>query len=173
MAESANALAPKMTGVNRLIDWAAQKVNPTWFPTSARTLFETVQGNRDPITETNFSPAELDVMRQLIESTGDRGHVQYADYINFMKKQQQEKGTIPASMTPSMLSILDPIGNVQNTLGRFTYSRDSQGNLIVVDSYDFNKQGPSTSSVIGAIRDYASEKIPPGSGRQVNINLGR
>ena len=172
MPESINALAPQMTGVNRLIDWAAQKVNPEWFPTSARTFFETVQGKRDPITESNFSPAELQVLRQIIEMTGGRGHVQYPDYTEYMRKQRQEKGTIPASITPNVLSVLDPVGNVQTTLGRFRYSRDADGNLIVVDTYDFNPI-PEMSGAYGALRNYAGEKIPPGEGRQVKINLGR
>ena len=157
---------------NTILDFLIQKLNPQLFPTSAKTLIETLQGSKEQITEKNFSPEELVALRNLIEMTQNKGNVQYSDYIDFMKKQQKEKGTIPASMTPSILSVLDPIGNLQNTLGRFTYSRDPQGNLIVVDNYDFNKQRPSTDSVIGAIRNYAGEKIPAGSGRGVRINLG-
>ena len=112
------------------------------------------------------------MLKNLIEITQNRGNVQYADYVELMKKQQKESGKIPISITPSILSILDPIGNIQNTLGRFTYFRDPQGNLIVVDTYDFNRQKPSNNSVIGAIRNYAQEKIPPGYGRGVKINLG-
>jgi hypothetical protein len=142
------------------------------FPTSARTLLETVQGKKEPITESNFSPKELNVLRQLIESTGGRGNVQYDDYTNFMKRQQQEKGTIPASIAPNVLSMLDPIGNVQTTLGRFTYASDADGNLVVTDKYDFNPIR-SMSGAYGALRNYAAEKIPPGKGREVKINLGK
>jgi hypothetical protein len=172
MAEPTNALAPQMTGVNRLIDLAAQRLRPQMFPTSARTFLETVQGKRDPITEAQFSPAELDVLRQLIESTGGRGDVQYDDYTRFMRQRQQEKGTIPASIAPNVLSMLDPIGNVQTTLGRFTYARDPEGNLIVNDNYDFNPIR-SMSGAYGALRNYATEKVPPGAGRPVNVNLGK
>jgi hypothetical protein len=172
MAEPTNALAPKMTGVNRLIDWAAQRVNPQWFPSSVRTFLETVQGSKAPITESQFSPEELQTLRQLIESTGDKGHVQYGDYTNFMQKQRREKGAIPMSITPNVLSMLDPIGNVQTTLGRFTYARDVDGNLIVTDNYDFNPIR-TMSGAYGALRNYATEKVPPGAGRPVNINLGR
>jgi len=172
MAKSDNALAPKFKGVNRLIDFVMQRVPANMFPTSGRTLVETAQGKRDPITEANFLPAELDVLRQLIESTGGRGDVQYDDYTKFMRQQQQEKGTIPGSITPGPLSILDPIGNVQTTLGRFTYARDAKGNLVINDSYDFNPIQPM-SGAYGALRNYAAEKIPPGAGRQVKVNLGR
>ena len=110
-------------------------------------------------------------LRNLIALTNNKGDVQYSDYLNLMKKEQQEKGTIPMSINPSPLSVLDPIGNLQTTLGRFTYSRDSNGNLIVVDKSDFNPI-PSFSGAYGAIRNYAGEKIPRGSGREVMINLG-
>jgi hypothetical protein len=154
------------------VDAIAQRLPADSFPTAARTLLETIQGKKEPITESNFSPKELVVLRQLIESTGGRGDVQYKDYLNLMKKEQQEKGTIPMSINPSPLSVLDPIGNVQTTLGRFTYSRDANGNLVVVDKYDFNPV-PSFSGAYGAIRNYAGEKIPRGSGREVKINLGK
>jgi hypothetical protein len=156
---------------NSIIDFLLKKFNADLFPTAAKTLIETVQGNKEPVTEKNFSPEELVALKKLIGLTNNRGDVQYADYLNFMKKEQQEKGTIPMSINPSPLSVLDPIGNVQTTLGRFTYSRDSNGNLIVVDKYDFNPI-PSFSGAYGAIRNYAGEKIPRGSGREVMINLG-
>ena len=172
MPQPANKLAPQMTGVNRLIDFIAQRLPASKFPTSARTLLETAQGNRDPITESNFSPDELSVLRQLIESTGGRGNVQYDDYTQFMRQQQQEKGVIPASITPGPLSVLDPIGNVQTTLGRFNYTRDADGNLVITDNYDFNPIR-SMSGAYGALRNYAAEKIPSGAGRPVNVKLGR
>jgi hypothetical protein len=172
MPQPTNKLAPKFTGVNRLIDFVMQKVPANMLPTSGRTFVETVQGKRDPITESQFSPEELNVLRQLIESTGGRGDVQYDDYTQFMRRQQQEKGAIPASITPGPLSILDPIGNVQTTLGRFNYARDADGNLVITDNYDFNPIR-SMSGAYGALRNYAAEKIPPGAGRPVNVNLGR
>jgi len=156
---------------NSLIDFLLQKLNPELFPTAAKTLIETVQGNKEPITEKNFTPQELESLKALIGMTNNRGNVQYSDYTEFMRKMQKEKGTIPASIAPNVLSILDPIGNVHTTLGRFKYYRDANGNLIVVDTYDFNPI-PSMSGAYGAIRNYAGEKIPRGSGREVMINLG-
>jgi hypothetical protein len=156
---------------NNLIDFLMQRFNAQLFPTAAKTLIETVQGNKTPITEKNFTPEELIALKKLIDITGNRGDVQYEDYFNLMKKEQKEKGTIPMSINPSLLSVLDPLGNVQTTLGRFTYSRDKNGNLVVVDKYDFNPV-PSFSGSYGAIRNYAGEKIPIGSGREVMINLG-
>ena len=175
-----NKLAPEVTGVNRLVDWVAQRLPADKFPTSARTLLETVQGKREPITEAHFSPAELDVMRQLIaQKSGNTGDVQYADYANLQQNLQKQSGALPMSIMPSILSMGDPIGNVQTTLGRFRYARDAKGNLIIQDTYDFNphegvsQEQYSAAGPYGLIRGYAGEKIPPGYGRTVNINLGK
>ena len=180
-----NKLAPEVTGVNRLVDWVAQRLPADKFPTSARTLLETVQGKRDPITETHFSPAELDVMRQLVaQKGGDTGNVQYADYVKLQQNLRKQGGALPMSYSPSLLSMGDPIGNVQTTLGRFRYARDAKGHLILQDNYDFNPPPEGMSQEhytgdygafgpYGLVRGYAGEKIPPGYGRTVNINLGK
>ena len=165
-------IQPELTGANRLVDFLLQKLKADMFPTSAKTLIETAQGNKEPITEKNFTPEELVALQKLIASTNERGDVQYPDYYNLMTKERKEKGTIPASLMPSILSMADPIGNLQTTLGRFTYSRDADGNLIVVDKYDFNKPS-NLGGMYGLLRNYAGEKIPTGFGRDVRINLGK
>jgi hypothetical protein len=165
-------IQPELTGANRLVDFLLQKLRADMFPTSAKTLIETAQGNKEPITEKNFTPEELVALQKLIASTNERGDVQYPDYYNLMTKERKEKGTIPASLMPSILSMADPIGNLQTTLGRFTYSRDADGNLIVVDKYDFNKPS-NLGGMYGLMRNYAGEKIPTGFGRDVRINLGK
>lgn len=185
MAEPSNALAPQVTGVNRLIDWVAQKLDPKWFPTAGRTLLETAQGKKDPISESHFSPEELEVMRQLIAlKGGDKGSINYGDYIK-TGMQMREGGKLPMSVTPGLFSLGDPLGNIQTTLGRFRYARDVNGNMQIVDTYDFNPPvvGGTTQEArtgeYGAlgpyalIREYAGEKIPTGYGRKVNINLGK
>ena len=165
-------IQPELTGANRLVDFLLQKLKADMFPTSAKTLIETAQGNKELITEKNFTPEELVALQKLIASTNERGDVQYPDYYNLMTKERKEKGTIPASLMPSILSMADPIGNLQTTLGRFTYSRDADGNLIVVDKYDFNKPS-NLGGMYGLMRNYAGEKIPTGFGRDVRINLGK
>lgn len=177
-----NALAPKVTGVNKLIDFVAQRLPAQRFPTNARTFLETVQGNREPITEGNFSPEELATLRELIALRGgDAGDIQYRDY-QALGKIMRERGQLPTTLSPGLGSMADSIGNIQTTLGRFKYSRDENGNLIAHDTYDFNppqeganQESNSIYNVIPykAIRNYAGQKIPPGYGRQVKINLGK
>lgn len=174
--------APQVTGVNKVLDFIAQRLDPKMFPTSARTLLETVQGTKTPITESHFSPEELDVMRQLATlKGGDKGSVNYGDYLT-LAQEMRKKGNMAASATPSMFSMADPLGNVQTTLGRFSYQKDPQGNVQIVDKYDFNPPNPNLMQEArtgdyggfgpyGLIRDYAGEKIPPGYGREVRINL--
>lgn len=176
---------PEMTGINRVTDFIAQRLPASSFPTSGRTFLETVQGKRDPITEGNFSPEELAVMKEMIAlKGGDAGDIQYGDY-QALAKAMRARGKIPASTTPSLFSMSDPLGNVQTTLGRFKYGRDARGNLVVRDTYDFNPpQDPNSmqeqrTAEYGAmgpyslIREYAGEKVPPGRGRDININLGK
>jgi hypothetical protein len=176
---------PEMTGINRVTDFIAQRLPASSFPTSGRTFLETVQGKRDPLTEGNFSPEELAVMKEMIAlKGGDKGDIQYGDY-QALAKAMRARGQIFASTTPSLFSMSDPLGNVQTTLGRFKYGRDAKGNLVVQDTYDFNPpQDPNSmqeqrTAEYGAmgpyrlIREYAGEKIPPGRGREININLGK
>jgi len=184
MPQPTNKLAPEVTGVNRLVDFIAQRLPAHKFPTSARTLLETVQGARGPITEGNFSPEELAAIREMVMlKGGDKGDIQYQDY-HALAKEMRARGQIPASVSPSLFSMSDPLGNVQTTLGRFRYARDANGNMRIIDMYDFNppQEGAMQEArtgdygalgPYGLIRDYAGEKIPPGYGRPVNINLGR
>ena len=184
MPQPTNKLAPEVTGVNRLVDFVVQRLPAHKFPTSARTLLETAQGVRDPITEGNFSPEELAAIREMILlKGGNAGDIQYQDY-HALAKEMRARNQIPASTSPSLFSMSDPLGNVQTTLGRFRYARDANGNMRIIDTYDFNppQEGAMQEArtgdygalgPYGLIRDYAGEKIPPGYGRPVNINLGR
>lgn len=171
--------APKVTGINRILDFVAQRLPADAFPTAGRVLLESVQGKRDPITESSFSKDELEVLRQL--TRGDKGSVAYSDYQNLVN-QFRAQGK-DADATSSLFSLGSPIGNVRNTLGRFNYTRDPRGNVVIEDSYDFNPPDANmtqeartgdygTFGPYNLIRDYAGEKIPPGSGRNVRINLG-
>lgn len=73
-------------------------------------------------------------------------------------------------------------GSIQTLLGRFNFDIDNKGNLLVKDKYDFNPKTGTTNSesVYEAassmgpyqlLREYAGEKMPPGSGRDINISV--
>jgi hypothetical protein len=172
---------PQVTGINRVVDFIAQRLPAGVFPTAGRTLLETVQGKRDPITESSFSKDELEVLRQL--ASKNQGAVRYKDY-DALAQELRSKGK-EADATASLFSLGSPLGNVRNTLGQFTYKLDPKGNLVVEDAYDFNPPGApgqtreartadyGTFGPYNMIREYAGEKVPPGKGRPVRVNLGK
>ena len=168
-----NALAPQSD--NKLLDFLIQNAPPGLFPTAGRVYLESMQGKRDPITEADFSPEELNRIRQLVNSTEDRGNVQYKDYRK-LKRDLMQKGENVGVLGPSLFAIGNPTGNAMMTLGRFKYVRDPDGTLRAVDEYDFNNINPDNlapSNIYGMLRQYGYEKMPPGTGRPVNINLGK
>lgn len=168
-----NALAPQSD--NKLLDFLIQNAPPGLFPTAGRVFLESMQGKRDPITEADFSPEELSRIRQLVNSTEGRGNVQYKDYRN-LKRELTQKGENVGILGPSMFAIGNPTGNAMMTLGRFNYVRDPDGTLRAVDTYDFNNINPDNlapSNIYSRLRQYGYEKMPPGTGRPVNINLGK
>ena len=185
MADRVNNLAPpELTGVNRLVDMLVQRLNPTWFPTAGKLFVQTAQGERRPITEQDYTQEELAALRKLIAFKNEpSGSIQYRDYVASADAERKRSGAIPFSLTPGVTSLVDPTGNIQTSLGRFRYYRDADGNLMVEDTYDFNAPPKnaseaalaemSVSSPYGMLRSYAGQKIPPGQGRPVRLNLGR
>lgn len=185
MAENVNKLAaPELTGVNRLVDSLVQRANPSWFPTAGRLFVQTMQGDRRPITEQDYTPEELAALRQLIATqNAPEGSIQYRDYLAAADAERKRSGARPVTLTPGLASLMDPMGNLQTSLGRFRYYRDANGNLMVVDAYDFNPPPKTASeaalaeqtvtSPYAMLRNYAGQKVPPGQGRSVRINLGR
>jgi len=94
------------------------------FPVDQRIFLQTLFGNRQPITEGDFSQRELDNLRAAIiknqQRTGAtaRGNVGYADY-------------------PSGEEIQPGYAPIESTLGRFNYRISPQGGLTATDRYDF------------------------------------
>jgi hypothetical protein len=147
-------------------------------PTAGKTFIETLQGERSDITDKNFSLEELAIIQKLIEASKGRGYVNYGDYTKLGMKQKEE-GKLPMSISPSLLSLGDSLGNVQTTLGQFQYSIGNDGKVTVSDKYDFNPSDTSTNKEAGIglfgpygmIREYAGKRIPPGKGRNVSFTL--
>jgi len=181
---SRNALAPrKKASVNRMadnsawydpiLDWYFENANPKNKSLPARTLTETIQGNKADITEANFSPEHLSVISDLVRIAGPGKPITYATYKKLYRERKAKTGEVPLDTAPGLSSMYDPIGHVQTTLGQFNAARTPEG-LRVTDAYDFNPAGWGSEVSAGAgpygiIRSYAGRKIPPGQGRRVNI----
>jgi hypothetical protein len=190
-------------------------------PAHARTFIETLAGNESPITEKNFSEAELAMMRDAIMSsrrdrtaTNQRLHHEAMQAAPTEKERRElrMRGASPQldqtvgyqhypGSPTSVLSDMDPRDSaaIRNTLGRFAYEKDPEGNLIAKDLYKFRddlsgKTRPSadyadmgTAAKLWTLAkdsfgDAGVTTLPSRvgsaflgnkSGRPVNVNLGK
>lgn len=114
------------------VESTASKVLKAVVPMDIRMLGSTLMGNRDPITESNFSKEELAAMQQAVDKAAARtgktqkGSVQYVDY-----PRGEEIG-------PGY----HPVGQ---TLGRFVYEKGPDGQTVITDKYDFYNEGRKAS----------------------------
>lgn len=165
----------------RALDAVVPHLKPEWFPTSGRVLVESLQGDKSDITERHFSPEELGFMRGLIQHKGgDAGSIQYPDYQRYHDELYKKGAGMVWSRSPGLSSMGDAYGNVQTTLGRFGYAKQPDGTYRVTDSYDFNPMTDGAAETVqglmgpyGIIRAYAGDKLPPGKGRKVSVNVGK
>lgn len=138
-------------------------------PTPARLFLESMGGKRDPITEADFSPEELEAIRQLVEQPKTVKGVGYQDYDPSMLEQ------------PGLAGLLTPRGRVANSLGQFQYRKGPEGTT-VTDKYDFNPTYKDESALIQALsalgtggfsplHTLGEYLMPPGKGRDVRIKL--
>jgi hypothetical protein len=115
-----------------------------YIPAQVRTFTETLAGKRDPITEKDFTEAELKQARdaviksrerqtdkRFIKEEGNklaRQHydptVDYKDYGKVMNNARQDFN-------------VGSNAAMRNTLGRFKYEKTPEGRLIATDTYDF------------------------------------
>lgn len=131
----------------------------TFVPAQTRTFIETLAGDQSPITEQNFSSNELDMMRDAIrrsridrKATNDRLYYEAFQSAPNAKERLaiMERGVSPQldqtvgyqhypGSPTSVLSDMDPRDSaaIRNTLGRFAYDKDAEGNLIATDLYKF------------------------------------
>lgn len=186
-------------------------------PAQIRTFGETLMGDRTPITEQNFTESELNQMRQAIANSRTARQKENIDTYNKMKEQEFLTGKKSGILEPStkldqtvgyqhygtddksVRSDLDitPNAAVRNTLGRFAYHKNPQGDLIATDYYKFKDdlpretrptaeyEGMSTPEKLWTLaKDSAHigglESLPSrtgsafigADGRPVNVNLG-
>jgi hypothetical protein len=164
MAENLDVNLPEPTGLNALTHYVVQRMDPyaEGRSTAGRIFLETTQGkNLSAITAKDYKPEELQALRDIVEqaSKQKRNYVTYDDY---------QSGLLPGLHDP-----FSPKGNIRSSLGRFKYSRNSDGSLNITDNYDFNPAGNSPEPVepYHILRNYAGERVPPGYGRRVNITV--
>ena len=152
-------------------------------PAHLRTFGETLMGDRTPITEKNFTPSELDQMRNAIMSSRkDREITNARVFDNDIKKAFKSGASdkeLMAIMKQGPSQKIDqsvgyqhyPGGDVEvrrdtdfghdasirSTLGRFAYNKDANGNLIATDNYKFTNDLPDQTRPTS---DYAGMSTP-------------
>jgi len=116
-------------------------------PAQMRTFGETLMGDRSPITEKNFTADELDKIRAAVIQSRERQDSRpIYHYVN------NKLTPIPTDYDPTV-GYRDynleggtdsrndfSVGHdaaIRNTLGKFSYKKSPEGNLIAKDSYDF------------------------------------
>lgn len=115
-------------------------------PASIRTFVDTLGGERSPITEKDFTPEELQQVRDAIKNSRQR---------QVGKRFEQEAPGKPLKQTYDQTAgyqdygmgergkrtehdfNLGSSGAMRNTLGRFSYEKTPDGRLIAKDTYDF------------------------------------
>jgi hypothetical protein len=173
-AAPSNAMAKKETAwYDPALDFAFTRMDAKKYSLPARTLLETVQGNKSDITEKNFTPEQMQIIADLVRIAGPGNPVKYDAYKKLYDERRAKTGEIPVDYVPGMSSMFDDIGQIQTTLGQFNAVQTPDG-LRIVDNYDFNPNGwaPEKSAAFGPyglIRSYAGRKIPPGQGRKVDV----
>jgi hypothetical protein len=173
-AAPSNAMVKKKTAwYDPALDFAFTRMDAKKHSLPARTLLETVQGNKSDITEKNFTPEQLQTIADLVRIAGPGNPVRYDTYGKLYRERQAKTGKIPLDIAPGLSSMSNDIGQIQTTLGQFNVVETPEG-IRIVDNYDFssNGWGPEISTFggpYGLIRSYAGRKIPPGQGRKVNV----
>jgi hypothetical protein len=109
-------------------------------PAQIRTFVETLAGKKDPITEKDFTPEELEQMRSAVRSAQANPTIKYS--------KNDPKGTPLNAVDYTDYDIRKKRGGgadwnmaseaaAKNTLGRFRFQKTPDGRTVAIDTYDF------------------------------------
>ena len=155
-------------------------------PSNKRIYLETfADEQRSPITERNFTEAELRTIGDLVKAKqaanpkAAGGYIKYEDYAKFLspKETSQVAGVAAGER--------NPFENIRTTLGQFNYKVDPKtGNVTVSDVYDFNKLNQNLMQTMSRgdyvvntldpytiARIYGEANMPVGQGRPVAVQI--
>ena len=151
-----------------------------------------VRDKRSPITAQDFNPQDLAELQNLIlqkeKLTGKKGtgYISYDDYKTLPGGNQKR-----STMGNLYSGHLAPRSALTNSLGQFNYERNPKtGQYRIIDEYDFNPQKtirmgekydvppefygdyiPTDFSLMKLARLYGGRKMPPGTGRKVDLSV--
>jgi hypothetical protein len=154
-----------------------------FLPASVRTFMDTVGGERSRITEKDFTPEELQQVRDAIKNSrqrqvgkrfiGEAGKPLKQDYDQTAGYQDYGSGERGKRVENDFN--LGSSGAMRNTLGKFNYEKTPDGRLIAKDMYDFKDDlvkeagvRPTSDyekmSTLGKIGTLAADTVIPGRG---------
>jgi hypothetical protein len=130
-------------------------------PAQVRTFLGTLAGNRDPITEKDFTADELAQARdavtksrerqtgkRFIKEKGDKVARQHYDptvnYVDYGEGKDRVANDFNVGSGAAM----------RNTLGRFKYEKTPEGRLVATDTYDFKDDLANKIPGIPRTKDY-------------------
>jgi hypothetical protein len=130
-------------------------------PAQVRTFVETVRGKRDPLTEKDFTEAELkqardavvksrerQTGRKFIKEEGDKLARQHYDETVDYKDYGEGKDRVLNDFNVGSGAAM------RNTLGRFKYEKTPEGRLVATDTYDFKNDLANRIPGIPRTKDY-------------------
>ena len=130
-------------------------------PAQVRTFVSTLAGNKNPITEKDFTEDELKQARdavtksrerqtgkRFIKEEGDKLARQHYDETVDYKDYGEGKDRIANDFNMGSGAAM------RNTLGRFKYEKTPEGRLVAIDTYDFKNDLANKIPGIPRTKDY-------------------
>lgn len=111
-------------------------------PAHIRTFVETLAGKKSPITESDFTPEELEQIRAAVRSsktTQRPKHYVKPEGEKEFKAIEEPANTVHYKDYPTKKDFdLSSAAAARNTLGRFHYEKLPDGRTVAIDKYDFD-----------------------------------
>jgi len=157
-------------------------------PSNVRQFLYDLAGGEETFTEKDLKSSEKQALLDIVSTAKGRGSsvIEYEDYETTAKGKQYED--VGGEGDVSILSRVDnPAYSVKSLLGQAAITKDEEGNIVVVDRYNFNNaankfnlfdfvKGASSAgfNLYKQARNVATHLgSGPGKGSPVVINLGK
>jgi hypothetical protein len=207
--EPSNVLLPQKLGISEqageawrqgVMQRRDEEFQDKWSGPPAMRIFAStiIGGDRSKITEKNFSPDELDILREAGEKALSkfgqpfrmnkvRPQIQYGDY---GEGDQPEKSLTSEGTEAFMHALTDTRSSLAFTLGMANVRKDPNGDIVINDKYDFDSRrstvdaarknlgvtrmimtGLAQNGLLGVGNTIGNLVAPEGEGRDVEIRI--
>jgi hypothetical protein len=117
-------------------------------PIALKAMLSDILGGKEDITNKTLSKSENAAMKNVAKRVIDSGKsaTEYTSYFPELSREEAlavSGGNSKKGGSSGLKRMLSPEGQLQNTLGQSSVKKDSEGNIRVKDTYDFNDKGSS------------------------------